>query len=93
MAAMEALANAYGEESDSDENKDGSEEIPADHTVHLNPPSSINDLKSKFKLNCAPLVTVKVCNGFTSAKKVHTFVDVFVLVGFEHIIFLILAIN
>ena len=60
MAAMDALASAYGKDSDSEESEDDSEEITADHTAHLNPTSSISDLRSKFQLNCAPVVAVKV---------------------------------
>ena len=58
MAAMEALASAYGD-SDSDESGDAVV-VTADHTAHLTSGSSIGDLKSKFNLNSAPLVAVKV---------------------------------
>ncbi|KXJ18778.1 Pre-mRNA-processing factor 17 [Exaiptasia diaphana] len=59
MAGIEALVSAYGEDSDSEENDSPKEEITEDHTVHLNPGSSIHTMKSKFQLNVAPAVVNK----------------------------------
>lgn len=60
MAAMEALASAYGDDSDSGESGDNVEKLTEDHTAHLNPGRSINDLKSNFNLDSAPSVSSKV---------------------------------
>jgi hypothetical protein len=66
MAGIQALVSAYGEESDSEGNESPAEEITEDHTAHLKPGSSIDSLKSKFLLNCAPVVINKVtkCHKF-----------------------------
>lgn len=60
MAGIQALVNAYGEDSDLEGNDSPTEEITEDHTAHLKPGSSIDSLKSKFQLNVAPTVINKV---------------------------------
>lgn len=62
MAAIEALANAYGDDSDSEGNESPEEEATADHTAHLNSNVSISQLQSKVQVKSAPVVTAKVGN-------------------------------
>ena len=62
MAAIEALANAYGDDSDSEGNESPEEETTADHTAHLNSNVSISQLQSKVQVKSAPVVTAKVGN-------------------------------
>lgn len=63
---MEALASAYGDDSDSEANESPEEELTADHTAHLNSNVSISQLHSKVQVKSAPVVTAKVC--ITSSK-------------------------
>lgn len=63
MAAIEALANAYGDDSDSEGNESPEEETTADHTAHLNSNVSISQLQSKVQVKSAPVVTAKEAVG------------------------------
>ena len=60
MAAIEALASAYGDDSDSEGNESPEEEVTPDHTAHLKAGVSISQLQSKIQLKSAPTVTAKV---------------------------------
>lgn len=60
MAAIEALASAYGDDSDSEGNESPEEEVTPDHTAHLKAGVSISQLQSKIQLKSAPIVTAKV---------------------------------
>lgn len=62
MAAIEALANAYGDDSDSEGSESPEEETTADHTAHLSSNVSISQLQSKVQVKSAPVVTAKVGN-------------------------------
>ena len=62
MAAMEALASAYGDDSDSEGNESPEEEVTPDHTAHLKSGVSISQLQSKIQLKSAPTVTAKVAH-------------------------------
>ncbi|XP_022803224.1 pre-mRNA-processing factor 17-like [Stylophora pistillata] len=63
MAAMEALVNAYGDDSDSEGKESPEEETTADHTAHLNSNVSISQLQSKVQVKSAPVVTAKEAVG------------------------------
>ena len=65
MAAIEALANAYGDDSDSEGNESPEEEVTPDHTAHLKSGVSISQLQSKIQLKSAPAVTAKVGHCFS----------------------------
>ena len=60
MAAMEALASAYGDDSDSEGSESPEEEVTPDHTAHLKSGVCISQLQSKIQLKSAPTVTAKV---------------------------------
>jgi len=60
MAAIEALASAYGDDSDSEGNESPEEEVTPDHTAHLKAGVSMSQLQSKIQLKSAPTVTAKV---------------------------------
>lgn len=60
MAAMEALASTYGDDSDSEGNESSEEEVTPDHTAHLKSGVSISQLQSKIQLKSAPTVIAKV---------------------------------
>lgn len=57
---MEALASAYGDDSDSEGDESPEEEVTPDHTAHLKSGVSISQLQSKIQLKSAPAVTAKV---------------------------------